>query len=310
MEIDKLIKTKSQNTKLSGQKGTSYEELKRRMQGICTSLNWSSDEYNPAKTIDSIKKYLEKQERILYSEISGFFFSLDEENQGNFISNVETLLVLCMEDLKYEKQREYVLKIYDHVHLATYQVEKLRSKREDDELKQIISKNLDPVRDKLEKQIESKVRDTEKAMYAQLISLIGIFTAMAFLVFGSISALDNIFNNIQTVSVYKLMIIGCIWGLCVLNLIFIFIYYVSKMTKLDLGINTYKVIAWSNLVLICILLISIWGCYIKSVGIGEWFDIIAKNNAVIINLAGFFAIIIFALISVVVIAKLGKEKTE
>lgn len=39
-KIDKLIKTKPQNTKNSGQKGTDYEELKRRMKGICNSLSW------------------------------------------------------------------------------------------------------------------------------------------------------------------------------------------------------------------------------------------------------------------------------
>lgn len=39
MTIDKLIKTKPQSTKVPSPKGTGYEELKRRMQGICTSLN-------------------------------------------------------------------------------------------------------------------------------------------------------------------------------------------------------------------------------------------------------------------------------
>ena len=136
MTIDKLIKTKPQSTKVPSPKGTGYEELKRRMQGICTSLNWTADEYKPQKTVDSIRKYVEKQERILYSEISGFYFSLDEEEQGNFISNVEALLVLCMEDAQYKDIKVYALKIYDHVHLAIYQVEKLQAKREDDELKQ------------------------------------------------------------------------------------------------------------------------------------------------------------------------------
>lgn len=131
---------------------------------------------------------------------------------------------------------------------------------------------------------------------------------MAFLVFGSISALDNIFNNLQNVSLYKIVIISCIWGLCVLNLISIFIYYVSKMTKLELGVICYRVTAWSNLVLICILLISIWGYYIKRIGIGAWFEAIAKNNAVVVSLGGFTVIILLAVISVVVLFGLGKKK--
>ena len=310
MTIDKLIKTKPQSTKVPSPKGTGYEELKRRMQGICTSLNWTADEYKPQKTVDSIRKYVEKQERILYSEISGFYFSLDEEEQGNFISNVEALLVLCMEDAQYKDIKVYALKIYDHVHLAIYQVEKLQTKRKDDELKQTIAQNLEPVKKKLEEQIESKVQVTQKEIYAQLISLIGIFTAMAFLVFGSISALDNIFNNFQTVSLCKIVIVGCVWGLCVLNLIFIFIYYVSKMTKLDLKVNSYRTIAWSNLVLISILLTSIWINYVKHVGIGKWFNILAKNNAEVVSLSGFAVIIILAIVSIIIIAKFGRRKNK
>ena len=206
--------------------------------------------------------------------------------------------------------KRQALKIYDHVHLAIYQVEKLQTKRKDDELKQTIAQNLEPVKKKLEEQIESKVQVTQKEIYAQLISLIGIFTAMAFLVFGSISALDNIFNNFQTVSLCKIVIVGCVWGLCVLNLIFIFIYYVSKMTKLDLEVNSYRTIAWSNLVLISILLTSIWINYVKHVGIGKWFNILAKNNAEVVSLSGFAVIIILAIVSIIIIAKFGRRKNK
>lgn len=92
MAIDKLIKVSTPNTNI-GVKGTDFEHLKRRMKGICTSLNYSADKYNAQKTINSITNYLKECNRIIYSEISGYFFSLDESQRANFISNVE-----CMGD--------------------------------------------------------------------------------------------------------------------------------------------------------------------------------------------------------------------
>jgi len=189
MKFDKLIKTTTQNTNDSSDRGTNFEEVKRRMNGICKSLNWPSDQYQPLKTIESLKKYILKFDRILYSEISGYYFSLSEEGRGNFVSNVEKLLIKCFSDNEVPKNiKDYVIKIYDHVHLALHQAEKLQSSREEDELKHIFATKLEPVKDKLENQIEEKVRETQKEIYAQLISLVGIFTAMAFLIFGSISA--------------------------------------------------------------------------------------------------------------------------
>ena len=80
------------------------------------------------------------------------------------------------------------------------------------------------------------------------------------------------------------------------------------MTKLDLEVNSYRTIAWSNLVLISILLTSIWINYVKHVGIGKWFNILAKNNAEVVSLSGFAVIIILAIVSIIIIVSYGCKK--
>lgn len=306
MAVDRLIKSARNTT--AGNKGTNFEKLKRGMKGICASLNYPSRKYDPQKTISSINNYISDCDRLFYSEISAFIFSLNEKQRGNFISNVEQLLFFSMENKVDEKIQGYILKIYDHVHLAVCQIEQLQSEWDDDSIKGFLAKNLEPVKIKLENQIEEKAQVTQKELYAQLISLIGIFTAMAFLIFGSLSALDNVFGNFTNTSLVKIMIIACIWGLCVLNLIFIFMFFVSKMTKLELEKKNYLVIAWSNLILICILLSGIWFYYIKSIGINEWFDELAKNNEVFITVLGFGVVFIMFLVSVGVLIRTFNKK--
>lgn len=68
---------------------------------ICLSLNISSKEYEPNGSIDAIDTYLnnnDKLDRILYSQISNYIFSLDESNRGIFITNTEKLLHFALDD--------------------------------------------------------------------------------------------------------------------------------------------------------------------------------------------------------------------
>lgn len=83
-------------------------------------------------------------------------------------------------------------------------------------------------------------------------------------------------------------------GICVLNLVFIFIIFVSRMTKLDKSEGKrvrYPVVAWSNLGLITILLISAWEYYVRSMGLTEWFQEIALSNDAAVTILGFVVIL-------------------
>lgn len=302
MKIDKLLKTDSQNKTSRSLKGTEFETLKRCINNICNSLNRSSEDYDAAKTLSSIGKYKrQKHNRILYSEISAYIFNLSDEEKGNFVTNLELLLVETMNSDNNCIDNEImdsVLRIYDHVHLALHQVESL--KREDDELKSLIASNLKPV----SIQFEKKVQTAYKEIYAQLIALIGIFTALAFLVFGSITALDNILGAAIHMPLLKLLIITSLWGLCLINLIFIFIYFVSKMTGLDAAESQnikYPMIAWCNLFLITVLSLSSWFYYVKNMQLTNWFEQLQNNHAQIVVLGGFAAILLLVAISVIII---------
>jgi len=306
-KIDKLLKADSHEADAQKLKGTDFEDLKRKMRGICISLNRPSDEYDSGRTIASIGRYAKLNTRIIYSEISAYVFSLSDAEIGDFVTNIETLLIKSRNDENLPVQvRDDILKIYDHVHLALYQVEHL--KRDDEELKNIIGRNLEPVKERFEGKIESAYKE----IYAQLIALIGIFTALAFLVFGSISVLDNVFMKADEMPMLKIMMIACIWGICLTNLIFIFIYFVARLTKLEAGEKgtEYPVVAWCNLILITILAVCSWMYYVDGMELTGWLAKLAKSNEEWVVIAGFLVIIVVFLGSAITLGVKYRRKDE
>lgn len=72
-----------------------------------------------------------------------------------------------------------------------------------------------------------------------------------------VSSLDNIFSN-SGLPVLKLMMVGSVWGLCILNLIFVFLFCVGKMTKLNFKstddetadiFQKYPIVWWSDFII-------------------------------------------------------------
>ena len=51
--------------------------------------------------------------------------------------------------------------------------------------------------EKFQKRITAYKEEMSKEMNTQMITMVGIFTALAFLIFGSISSLDGVFENIH-----------------------------------------------------------------------------------------------------------------
>ena len=201
--------------------------------------------------------------------------------QGTLLSNLDCL-IRYVEDEKIiaakktaltgnqtpesvDDARRVVLKIWDHVTLASQQYTMLKqSDTEYDE--------------KFQKRITAYKEEMSKEMNTQMITMVGIFTALAFLIFGSISSLDGVFENIS-LPLFKVISIGLIWGICVSNMIFVFLYCIGKMTKLNFKANQsqkanifqrYPVVWWTNFLLVSLLLLSSWGWFVQSSSIGRY----------------------------------------
>lgn len=312
-KINKLLEQDGDAGIPKKSKGT-YASKKRIINEICNELNEDTKKYNPQNTKKLFEEYT-KEECFLYSEISNYIFSLGEEESGRFAINLNSLIEYCTEEqkIKDEKLKRLLLKFYDHSQLAIAQTKNLA--KDDEEFKKMIETKLIPVYSEMEKKIEKKGSD----MTSQLVSLVAMFTALSFLVFGGISSLDNIFSGALDIPVIKLMMVGCIWGICILNLIFVFIYFVAKLLGVDIKTNRkssanfiqrYPFTVWSNFIIFTIFLLLAWLYYIEKQKLGGWFIRLANLHKQGICLSGFLIIgILFVITARYIINKSG-EKCE
>lgn len=279
--------------------------------------------FNSEDAFDELLRYISIYDRVLYSTISNIIYKHYDSNEktadpaGTLLSNLDALVRYTEDSSKIadkkkaltgrlteqnvDDTRKAVLKIWDHVTLASQQYTML--KQSDDEYNS-----------KFQKRISTYKEEMSKEMNTQMITMIGIFTALAFLIFGSISSLDGVFENIK-MPIFKAMNIGLIWGTCVLNMIFVFLYCVGKMTKLNFKSNQstqanifqrYPVVWWTNLILVALLMITAWGHFIQQSTI--WCKIVELVNCSPWLFFIIGSVIILILIIVCVISLYKKTK--
>lgn len=300
------------------------QEMETAFHKFFDRLDKSNEEFISSDAFDELLRYINNYDRILYSTISNIIYAhYDNDNStadpaGTLQSNLESLVKYVENEANIaakksalsknqtpesvDDARRTVLKIWDHVTLASQQYTML--KQSDEEYDQ-----------KFKKRIASYKEEMSKEMNAQMITMVGIFTALAFLIFGSISSLDGVFENIN-MPLFKVMSIALIWGLCILNMIFVFLYCIGKMTNLNFKANNssnatifqrYPIVWWTNLTLISLLAMTSWGYFIQQNAIGIRIIEITNSSPLLIFWIG--NIVILALIILAVVLLIKKTKS-
>ena len=206
------------------------------------------------------------------------FFPINEEKT----EYTEEELKEFVDDFYSDKIKNIVIKLYDHVNLAVYQYSKLNHDEEYFERKiamygkdfnQTVDKKVSAFRDEMTKENNEKNRENLN----QLISLVGIFTALSFLVFGGVASLESIFAQIQNTDTLKLILIASIWGIVIFNILSVFEYFVSRIANksfrycADKGASffqKYPLFVIGNIILGTIFLCSAWLHFIDLVNAG------------------------------------------
>lgn len=208
---DKLLKNEEPGEE-KPHKANAYTNTKRKIREICVSLHESAEEYQPDDTVELIKKYInesEKMDRILYSEISKYIFSMSIKERATFQTNVESLLQHVLDESSVEEDcRKIVIKIYDHNQLALYQIENVTNI--------FASKTNDTKR-----YIESEIRSAEK----EYVTILGIFAAIVLAFVGGITFSTQVLQNISAVSIYRLLLVIALLALVLLNAIWLLLKF-------------------------------------------------------------------------------------
>lgn len=255
-------------------------EQEKQIDQICSIIAIADTTFNANEALEEINKYLSKYDRFLYSRVSSYIFDLYERKddvQFDAITvHVQQILDICP-----DSSHDQVLKLYDHVNLAINQLTSLKQSEDDFNTRfgDLFSEKINPIikdnKESLQKDVKEveqkvqKVQEESKSILNQLISIVSIFTAVAFIVFGGITSLKSIFNGINEVPVTKLCLLGSIWGLCLSNLIALFMHFIFTLVKADhtVSIRQDSAIKTGNIVLICIFLVSAVAYFLTKYGL-------------------------------------------
>lgn len=290
------------NKRTDGQSGgesiDKIKEMSDSTDELCELLATSTNIFHSSGFVTTLSEHIDKHERLLYVEITNCMSKFDERKRATLQTNIDAVVsyIYSREYRESENSanvRKVVLKLWDHVNLVKRQLDLFTIT--DEHMPQVIENRM--------KEISNNV---SKKVTEQLISLIAIFTALSFLIFGGISSLDNIFIGAQDIPVVKLIIVGFIWCFCIMNLIFVFMFFIAKLTKLSIKsvddinaniVQKYPLVFWSNFIVVFGLILACWTYYVRRYGYSYGIDIFVGKYSSEISMIGFVIIFIIMFLS-------------
>ncbi|WP_276788561.1 hypothetical protein [Veillonella magna] len=242
--LDKLTHTVDKQNSPS-KSSVKFRYTQQAIQKICDSLSIDNPSYRPFETISKINDYLNsnnKLERILYSEISSYFFNLDSSPRASFIANAEKLLhySLNIDNEVNEDIKKLIVKIFDHIQLANYQ---------NDNLTSIVANNVEDIKDSVTRNLLEQIKKIER----EYISILGIFAAIILTFVGGITFSTSVLDNISSSSIFRLLLIIDFLAFILINTLYLLIKFI--LTINDKTIDFYNITTLNKICLGIIMVI-------------------------------------------------------
>lgn len=246
---EQLLKTQS------GDKVTplpNLENSKKHMTEICHSLSVTSKDYDANETISLINNYInqtEKLDRILYSEISNFLFSVEssdkkDDDLGKIITNVDKLLQTSESDRSLSNDcKSIILKIYDHSQLVVYQIANSKNQ---------ISDGI--------KSTKTDLKNEIKHMEREYISILGIFSGVILAFIGNLVLTTSVLANMKDVSIYRLIAVIILIMMLLLNSLYYMFRFILKINESEERFGDK--ILWLNILFLILLILNFLGWFV------------------------------------------------
>lgn len=248
-DLDKLLRTEDKKPFVI-ENSSKYNYTKREMNSICKALSMESRKYDPKVIVRNINAYIEspdKLERILYSEISNYIYSLEMEKRGIFATNVEKLLLYSLDEKNHvdADTKKIIVKIYDHFQLAISQIENANN---------IFAASIEDAKVKLQQQV--------KGVEREYISILGIFASIVLAFVGGITFSTSVLQSISAASIYRLLLTIDFLAFVLINTIYILVKFIFTINDKDAKLFKIEKLNWICLI-IAIVVIGSWLFSIK-----------------------------------------------
>lgn len=196
----------------------------------------------------------------VYSTLSTHFFNLSPESISETGQDVEIFLgnILILKQIASDKDiddlenfHNFLDKIVDHIELIGIQVTRIDTnvdqvkETKDDLLKEITQlkteiknkqKELSKLKDKQDGLKEKQIEYLKKAKKVQkeFVTILGIFATILITTFGGLTSLASIFNNINSASTGKIVLLGSFVVYTVILIVFLLLNGISKLSELNI----------------------------------------------------------------------------
>lgn len=182
-----------------------------------------------------------------YSDIHSVLLNLSQEERDYLSESLKAIYENTSNDFK---EREKLLKLYDHIQLENMRNSELREYAEmvkafegkyagyKDSLKETENQLLKAQKDLNDTQryikgLEEKLRNSE----TQSITILGIFTGIVMTFTGGLSFTTSTLQTMNEASKYRLVFIILIVAATIFNIIYMLIYSIGKMNGTYIGSN-------------------------------------------------------------------------
>lgn len=204
------------------------------------------DENNTAQMeslCKNVKQYYEEAEfnRHLYSEVSDFIYKMHEENFEYLIKNLSILKQYCINNKQYKEYAININKLIDHIKLEMLRIN-YTEKRQKTYLAAILNKSKSETKslkdtiDKIKDDYKKQKNEVDK-WYSNVVSILGIFSAIIIAFFGGLSVLGSSLENINKVGGYKLIFVILVIAFIMFNVIFMLLHVISKLTHTPIHVE-------------------------------------------------------------------------
>lgn len=221
------------------------ETIQAETVNLAKSLNTPEQEFN----IDDFEKllddYLTKYSRILYSSFTAYIYRLKSEKKDKEIDNMSGNLVSIISSFnveeKIEDRQKILLKLYDHISLATRQASTMEVTKE--KVDPYILKATETIKSQLEnlnqdmiaykERMRADIEAQKDSLMSQMIAIVAIFVGISFVMFGGMSPINDLFTHVdgQPVPLVELICLGCLIGIVMIVVMYCFVMFILSITR-------------------------------------------------------------------------------
>lgn len=246
----------------------------RGIDAICQTLLTQSGVYNPTVTIGKIEEYLKEKEnpRILYSKITKFIYDIDSGaedgiKEGIYNTNISRLVEYALDANNNVPQNvvDEVVKIFDHSMLAIHQKNNVKN-----HLRSSLKKTKEEIKDSVTKEVTEEVTEDVKKYEKEYITILGIFAAIIVAFVGGITFSSSVLNNIDKVSVFRLVLVIDLLAFILTNALYLLICFIGKINNKTVDKKALLFLNAIYAIILCAIIIF-WG-----IGSGEIIEYIQK----------------------------------